>query len=103
MSLRHAPWEDAAEFRIGLNPIEANAWFEGGEDDPAGRKDALFSRHPRAVWAEQPGSRPAQAEALDMIAQAVGAPIDAAGRPPLLAAARQVADDLCLMEHRDGA
>lgn len=103
MSLRHAPWEEAAEFRIGLNPIDPEAWFEGGEQDPATRKDLLFLRHPDAVWADQPGSRPAQAEALAMIAQALERPVQAAGRPPLLAAARQVADDLCLMEHRDGA
>ena len=103
MSLRHAPWEEAAEFRIGLAPIAPDAWFEGGEADPAARKDPLFARHPDAVWAEQPGSRPAQAEALAMVGLALGAPVEAGGRPPLLAAARQVADDLCLMEHRDGA
>ena len=38
-----------------------------------------------------------------MVGQALGTPVEAGGRPPLLAAARQVADDLCLMEHRDGA
>ena len=103
MNPRHAPWEEAAEFRIGLSPIDPDTWFEGGEDNPAARKDALFTSHPLAVWAEQPGSRPAQSEALRMIGQALGGPIDAAGQPPLRAAARQVADDLCLMEHRDGA
>jgi len=102
VSLRHAPWEEAAEFRIGLRPIEAAHWFEGGEPDPAARKDPLFATHRDQVWGEIEGSRPAQAEALALVAQAVDAPIDAEGRPPLLAAARAVADDLCLMEKRDG-
>jgi hypothetical protein len=103
MSLRHAPWEEAAEFRIGLRQIEATDWFEGGEADPAARKDPLLAAHPAQVWAETEGSRAAQAEALELVSQAVGRRIDAEDRPPLLAAARAVADDLCLMEARDGA
>lgn len=102
MSPRHAPWEEAAEFRIGLRPIAPEAWFEGGELDPAARKDPLFQHHPAAVWAEQPGSRTAQAEAQELIAAALEQTIPDEGRAPLLAAARRVADDLCLMEKRDG-
>lgn len=102
MSLRHAPWEDACEFAIGLRPVPAEAWFEGGEDDPAARKDPLLAGHPDLVWAETEGSRLAQAEALALVSAALGRTIDPAGRPPLLAAARAVADDLCLMEKRDG-
>ena len=101
MSLRHAPWEEAGEFRIGLQPIPAEAWLEGGEPDPAARKDRLFASHPAEVWAETAGSRAAQAEVLELVAEVVG-PIPADDRPPLLAAARAVADDLCLMEKRDG-
>ncbi|HET6969499.1 MAG TPA: DUF3445 domain-containing protein [Phenylobacterium sp.] len=103
MSLRHAPWEEAAEFRIGLRPIDPADWFEGGEPNPAARKDPLFAAHPAQVWAETEGSRPAQAEVLSLVSEAVGRPIAAEDRPPLLAAARAVADDLCLMEKRDGA
>lgn len=102
MNLRHAPWEEAAEFRIGLRPIPPEAWFEGGEADPAARKDLLFHQHPTAVWAEQPGSRTAQAEARELIAAALERTIPDEGRAPLLAAARCIADDLCLMEKRDG-
>lgn len=102
MSLRHAPWEEAAEFRIGLRPIDAAAWFEGGEIDPASRKDPLLAIHPGEVWAELEGSRAAQAEALVLIARAQGRDIPVLDYPPLLAAGRTVADDLCLMEHRDG-
>jgi hypothetical protein len=102
MSLRHAPWEEAAEFRIGLRPIAPEAWFEGGETDPSSRKDRLLGNHPAEVWAETEGSRPAQAELLEMVGAALGAEIPLAGRPPLFAAARAVPDDLCLMERRDG-
>lgn len=102
MTLRHAPWEEAGEFRIGLRPIPVEAWFEGGEADPATRKDPLFSTHPAAVWAEVSGSRPAQDEALALVSSATGRAVSAEGRPPLLAAARAVADDLCLMEKSDG-
>lgn len=99
MSLRHAPWEESGEFRIGLSPIAPEAWFEGGEADPAARKDPLFETANPLVWAELPSSRPAQAELRDMVAGWLGRPIPDGGRPPLYAAARQVADDLCLMEH----
>ena len=99
MSLRHAPWEDAAEFRIGLRPIPMRDWFEGGDADPAKRKDGLLAAHPEAVWCETPGSRPAQTELLATLTAALGRGIAADGRPPLLAAAREVADDLCLMQN----
>ncbi len=102
MSLRHAPWEEAGEFRIGLKPIAATAWFEGGEADPALRKDALLAAHHDAVWAETPGSRPAQVELRAMVAAALGRTLGMQDTPPLLAAARWVADDLCLMERCDG-
>jgi hypothetical protein len=102
MSLRHAPWEEAGDFTIGLKPIPAAAWLEGGEAEPAARKDPLLARTPGLVWAETDGSRPAQAEVLEMVEAALGQPIDPGDRPPLLAAARAVPDDLCLMERRDG-
>lgn len=103
MSPRHAPWEESGEFRIGLRPIAADAWFEGGEANPEHRKDALLASAPDAVWAETRTSRPAQAETLALVSAAVGQPIQTGDRPPLLAAARAVADDLCLMEKRDDA
>jgi hypothetical protein len=103
-AIRHAPWAEAQpDFAIGLRPIPIEAWFEGGEADPAARKDPLIAAHLREVWAEAEGSRPGQAEVLALI---LAAGIEVAPRPdlpPLLAAARAVADDLCLMEKRDGA
>ncbi len=99
---RHRPWEEAAEFTIGLKPISMDAWLEGGEADPASRKDPLFADRRGLVWAEAEGSRPAQAEAALLVEAALGAAPAPADLPPLFAAARRVADDLCLMEKRDG-
>ena len=55
------------EFRIGLAPVPVEQWFEGGEADPATRKDALYRDHPALVWGETEGSNPAQAEVAAMI------------------------------------
>ncbi len=102
MTLRHAPWEEAGEFRIGLKPLTSERWFEGGETDPAARKDQLLGTHPQAVWAELAGSREAQAEILELVSDTLG-PVDSdPAQPPLWRAARAVADDLCLMERHDG-
>lgn len=103
MSLRRAPWEEAVGFQIGLRAIPIEGWLEGGEADPAARKDPLLASHPIQVWAEVEGSRRAQSEVRDLVSEALGRPITLAGHPPLRAAARAVADDLCLMEKRDGA
>lgn len=99
MSPRHAPYAESADFSIGLKPIPEADWLEGGEADPAARKDPLSRDHPTVVWGETEGSRPGQAEALRMVEAALG-PAPDLGLPPLLAAARRVSDDLVLMEKR---
>jgi hypothetical protein len=101
MTPRHRPWEEAAEFTIGLKPIPVEAWLEGGEADPAARKDPLYASRRGLVWAEAEGSRPGQAEAAALVDAALG-PAPAVDLPPLFAAARRVPDDLCLMEKSDG-
>lgn len=109
----HAPYaEGRADFTIGLRPIAASAWLEGGEAPATtrARKTALTAAAPERVWAETPGSRAAQAEAAALVAAALSlaAPDGDAAlrgpafRPPLLEAALSVPDDLCLMERRDG-
>jgi len=100
---RHAPWEEGHDFGIGLSPITEADWLEGGEADPALRKDALLAAHPDIVWGETPGSTPGQREAAELVARALGVEIPADGRPPLYAASRRVADDLVLMEKTGGA
>ena len=88
------------EFRIGLAPIPVDKWFEGGEADPAQRKDPLIAAHPDLVWRELDSSRPAQVEVNTMVAGWLGGAVSSE-LPPLLAASRLVSDDLCLMEKRE--
>ena len=102
MTPRHRPWEEAADFQIGLKPIAPADWLEGGEADPAARKDALFAARRGLVWAEAEGSRPGQAEVWEMVGAALGPAPQPPDLPPLYAAARRTPDDLCLMEKRDG-
>lgn len=103
MNLRHRPWEEGWDFTIGLQPIAEADWLEGGEADPSSRKDALLAAHPQVVWGETPGSQPGQKEAAELVDAAVGSAPLAARHPALYAASRRVADDLVLMEKRDGA
>ncbi|THD57811.1 heme-dependent oxidative N-demethylase subunit alpha family protein [Phenylobacterium sp.] len=98
MTPRHRPWETAADFQIGLRPIPLADWLEGGEADPAARKDPLFETVRGLVWAEAEGSRPAQAEAGELVDAALGPAPLRPDLPPLYAAARRTPDDLCLME-----
>ena len=106
MSLPHHPWEEGADFTIGLKPIAPGQWLEGGEANPAARKDPLFAEARELVWAETPGSRAGQQEVLELIEQAIGPDPKPGGPrrdlPPLYAAARRVPDDLCLMQKVDG-
>ena len=88
------------EFRIGLSPVPVAQWFEGGEADPAQRKDPLIAAHPDLVWRELDGSRSAQAEVAAMVGGWLGGAVSSEF-PPLLAASRLVSDDLCLMEKRE--
>jgi hypothetical protein len=88
-------------FRIGLAPLPVEHWFEGGEPDPAVRKDALLASVSHLVWGESEGSRPAQAEVAGMIGDWLDHPAPFAD-PSLWTASRAVADDLCLMEKRGG-
>lgn len=102
-AIRHAPWADAPpDFAIGLRPVGVEAWLEGGEADPRARKDPLYEAHRALVWAETEGSRPGQAEILELV-EAAGIAVEArSDLPPLYAAARAVPDDLCLMEKQAG-
>lgn len=53
MSPRHRPWEEAADFQIGVKSMAPAHGLQGGEADPAARNDCLM-----ASLAEDP-DRPA--------------------------------------------
>jgi len=92
---------DAHRFRIGLAPIGEDQWFEpvGDDGDPALRKAETFANSPDLCWGEMPGSRPAQAEVLDLMQAHFGlSPASESEIPALRRAAALVDDDLCLME-----
>lgn len=95
--MRHRPWEESADFAIGLAPIEEARWLEDGEADPAARKDPLYAGHRDLVWGQTPASWAGQLE----VANLVGA-TSPGDLPPLYAASRTVADDLVLVEKTDG-
>src|SRR6185437_6003702 len=83
----HAPWADAPpDFAIGLRPVGVAAWLEGGEADPAARKDPLYAAHRDLVWAETEGSRPAQTELLALV-EAAGIAVEPRPDLPRLYAA----------------
>jgi dimethylamine monooxygenase subunit A len=101
MSPRHRPWAEAGPgFSIGLRPIAVESWLEGEGADGA-RKTQLRAEHPSKVWGEVEDSREAQAEVLALVEAGTGR--RAGEGEPLWAASLLVADDLCLMERRDGA
>ena len=95
--MRHRPWEAGADFAIGLAPIDEARWLEGGEADPAARKDPLYADHRDLVWGEVPASRPGQTEVANLVGVTLSGDL-----PPLYQASRAVADDLVLVETSGG-
>jgi hypothetical protein len=90
--------DNPGDFAIGLRPIAPHAWIQGGEPQPWLRKDRLYADHRRLVFGELEGSRAGQAEVLELVdTVTVDRPTDLDG-PPLFAASRRIADDLCLMQ-----
>lgn len=111
-------------FTIGLKPLDPAAWIETDGDlaPMLAEKDRLNAAIPAEVFVEEPDTRAAQAEVRDLLVGHLlaacpdryamagrhllvdGVPradLDDTGRPPLLAAASLVADDLVLMRRSD--
>ncbi len=117
---RHAPYDGSSKpFTIGLRPLDLAEWIEVDDALPAylAEKARLFASLPAEVFVEEPQSRAAQREVLDLlvdhlpqhhpdryrlaaaameVAGAERVPLDDDG-PPLALAARLVQEDLVLM------
>ena len=123
-ALRHTPYDGSSTpFTIGLTQIDPDQWIEtdGELGDYLAEKDRLLALHPEEVFQEVDRSRAAQQEALDLIRQHL---LDqhstyyqetagqiaflnrnvAPDKPnaPLLTAGSLIADDLVILENRDG-
>ena len=120
MQSLHAPYDGSSKpFAIGLKPLDPYRWIEvdGELGAMLAEKQRLIAAIPGAVFAAEPGTDDAQRELLVLLADHLlerypqiyrrdgdTVTIDGAGRvplaegvPPLLTAARLVADDLVLM------
>lgn len=121
---RFTPYDGSSEpFAIGLTQIAPERWIEtdGDLERYLAEKDRLRHEDPDAVFQAVPGSEAAQAEALETLVAHLledhagiysrhgntlafperSISLDAP-EPPLLTAGALVADDLVLLENRDG-
>ncbi|WP_181701146.1 heme-dependent oxidative N-demethylase family protein [Chthonobacter albigriseus] len=121
----HTPYDGSKQpFSIGLAPLDPATWIEPDDRlaDYLGYKARLFAGSRDAVFAAEAGTEASQAEVLDAIVAdvlgrqpgtyrrtAAGIAVDSAGldvplggsEPPLLTAARLVAEDLVIMRRTD--
>ncbi len=68
----HTPYDGTSKpFTIGLKPLDLAEWIEPGADLEAqlDEKARLYAEIPEKVFVEEPDSRSAQAEALDLLVE----------------------------------
>ncbi len=101
---RHLPpSSEAARLRVGVRPLPPDQWVsEVDEDWPrvlAMKADLLGRRRDEVAACDEgsPGCAEACAEAARGVARSVGADVGGEGLDALIAAARLVADDLCVL------
>jgi hypothetical protein len=111
---RHTPYDGSSKpFTIGLKPLNLAEWIEVGDDLDMhlAEKRRLYATVPDKVFVEEPDTREAQREVLDLIEahlarhhpellQRLRADVrtgDEADAPPLLTASLLVQEDLILM------
>lgn len=118
MSFAHTPYDGSKQpFAIGMTPMDPADWIEPDAHlaRDLAEKDALLTTRRATVFAEEPDSRPAQAETLALLVphllarfpdlyaregEAVrvgGRAAPLVGDAPLLLASRLVQEDLVLM------
>lgn len=87
-------------FRIGLSPLGDAPWLERDARLPVylAEKARLLAECRDEVFGAEAGSEAAQAEVLALISDALGVAV-AGDEPPLITAARLIAEDLAILSH----
>lgn len=109
---RHTPYDGSTKpFAIGLKPLDLTRWFEIDNylDVYLAEKDRLYATIPESVFAEEPDTRDAQREVLELVEAHLATHFPAladrrtagANLPPLKRASLLVQDDLVLMRKGD--
>lgn len=105
----HTPYDGSSKlFAIGLKPLDPARWLEVDEHRDAylAEKRRLYAELPDKIFVAEPGTREAQQEVLDLVADHLarhhpglveGTPGSGAGEAPLKAASLLVQEDLVLM------
>ena len=89
---------------MGLRPLDLAVWLERDESSEAQRraKEVLLANRFEDVVAFEDDARSACEELLLEVERACGRRAEYLEEHPLVAASRLVADDLCVMEQRNG-
>jgi hypothetical protein len=110
---RHTPYDGSAKpFTIGLKPLDLSNWIEIDDYLEAylAEKKRLYAAIPGQVFAEEPGTREAQQEVLELLEDHLRARLPKLADhredaepdlPPLQRASLLVQDDLVLMRKGD--
>jgi hypothetical protein len=87
---------------VGARGADPARWLRPRPLDPVvlAWKASVFEAVGEAAFLARPGSDPAGAEALGLVGAATGTAVADRAEHPLLAAARLVAEDLCLLDVR---
>jgi hypothetical protein len=89
---------------MGLRALDLENWFESDGEAAAQclEKQRLLDTRLNEVFVALDECRPAAEELATLVSRFVGTPFLLDDEHPLVATARLVADDLCIMEQRDG-
>ncbi len=100
----HTPYDGSSKlFTAGLKPLDLADWIETDEhfDAYIAEKRRLYATIPGKVFVEEPDTRGAQGEVLDLLRAHIGATsgprADPSAQPPLQTASLLVQEDLILM------
>lgn len=101
----HTPFDGSSKlFTIGMAPLGDADWLE--RDDRLSpylsEKAHLLATVRDEVFGAETGSEAAQGEALRLICAHLGQNVPVTDEPPLMAAARLVAEDLVILQKSDG-